>query len=107
MRRRVLMVLALGLAGGLALLGVATPLLGNVWLSATDGDFRVPQASSLIAFRATQMNPGSGGWWLYGEDGERYYSSDGDPDHVVVMERSAAAGCAGFDPHDITTWCGR
>ena len=67
MRRRVLMVIALGLACGLALLGVSTPLLGNVWLSATDSDFRVPQQSSLVA----------------------------------------AAGCAGFDPRDVTTWCGR
>ncbi len=90
MRRRVLIILAVAVVGA--------------WLSATDNDFWVPQQSSLIAFLATQMNTGSDGWWHYGEC---YYSSGGAPDHVVAIERAAAAGCAGSDPRDVTTWCGR
>ena len=98
-------VLAGVLVAGLGVVGFTTPVVGNVWLSATDSDYRIPPQSSVFTFRATRMNPGSGGWWLYGEDDERYYASDGDPGRVVAIDKADAARCVGFDPLEASGWC--
>jgi hypothetical protein len=97
--------------GVLALLGLALSSAGrhslvNLWLSATDSDYLVPDSSTWARFKPTVMNPGSGGWWLYGEDPSRYYHfiGSGSPPYRAIS-REAAHACAGFDPHRVETWC--
>lgn len=94
----------------LALVGcawAARHALANLWLSATDGDYRVPATASWWQFEPTVMNPGSGGWWLYGEDAEHYYHfrGTGTPPYRSIS-RAAASTCQGFDPRRVETWCG-
>jgi hypothetical protein len=87
-------------------LALFTPFWGNVWLSVTDRDYQVPADSSLLDFQSTKLNPGSGGWWVYGEDRTRFYAftGAGSPPYRSIG-REAALACRGFDPRDLATWC--
>lgn len=97
----------IGLAAALVMLGLlSTRWLSNLWLSATDREYVVPAESSALSFTPTVMNPGSGEWWLYGEDRRYYYHFLGRPDQAYrKISRDGARACKGFDPHDHTTWC--
>ncbi|XZQ06075.1 hypothetical protein ACJVDK_09130 [Pedobacter sp. MW01-1-1] len=48
-------------------------LVINFWYLNTDENYFIPKESSIRTFEATQMNEGSGDWWLYGEDKDYYY----------------------------------
>jgi hypothetical protein len=48
-------------------------MLINVWCLNTDKNYFIPKESSIFTFKSTQMNNGSGDWWLYGEDNKFYY----------------------------------
>lgn len=76
----------------------------NTWLELTDADYRIPAESSRARFKPTVMNTGSGGWWVYGEDVDNYYHSEGGAAYRK-LGRAAAAACAGFQPQDVQTWC--
>ena len=99
-------------AAGLALAVVITallfftPLLGNVWSVTTGRGFIIPKESSIFAFRVTEMNSGSGEWWLYGEDAHHFYAQ-GDRTGVIYIAfpKSMVASCPSFRPLDWTTWC--
>lgn len=97
------------LLAGLAWLG---PSSRNLWSVATDSpSFFIPYESSLRAFRATDLNTGSGDWWFYGRDRVRFYANfDAMPDapldgvsegYFSIRRRDAPPG---FDPHDLRTW---
>jgi hypothetical protein len=98
-----------GLAAGTL---IATPVLINVLLAISDPVFRVPEDSSYLTFRVTQMNPGSGDWWLSGEDRRNYYEYAGSYAdlestdlHYYAYPKSKVADCKGFLPKELSTWC--
>ena len=80
----------------------------NSWLLLTDGGsggYFIPGESSVFTFTATEMNPGSGGWWLRGEDGNNLYAVVGSEPGYVVFPKAATARCHGFVETDPKTWC--
>ncbi len=90
----------------LAAAALNTRLAVNLWLLATDSEYIVPSQSHLASFVPTLMNPGSGGWWLYGEDQDHYYHfvGAGLPPYRYIS-RAAAGNCPGFDRHRHESWC--
>jgi hypothetical protein len=46
----------------------------NLWCLLTENGYFIPQESNIFSFDATEMNSGSGGWWIYGEDKKYYYA---------------------------------
>jgi hypothetical protein len=65
--------------------------------------YHIPEGSSLFTFRPTEMNSGSGDWWIYGEDNQHYFYFEDD----VQISKLAAMMCPGFNKTDLTTWCQR
>ena len=49
------------------------------------------------------MNPGSGDWWLYGQDDEHVYVLATEPPWGYLVLRKSDAP-EGFDPLDSSTW---
>ncbi len=85
------------------LLYLLFPAFTNMWglLIDTQDIYFIPQGSSLFTFRPTVMNPGSGDWWLYGEDNRYYYYFEED----IKISKQAAPACQGFLKDDHSTWC--
>lgn len=77
----------------------------NVWRAATSRAFFIPPESSLFSFRVTEENPGSGEWWLHGEDDQAFFALHASQPVYLVLSRSAAARCPGFSPADPRSWC--
>jgi hypothetical protein len=98
---------ALSLAAlGLTLIGLAlTQAPQNAWRAATSRAFFVPPESSMFSFRVTEENPGSGEWWLRGEDDQAYFALHASQPVYLVLPRSEAARCPGFSPADQRSWC--
>ena len=73
----------------------------------TSRGFAIPHESSLYDFKVLELNSGSGEWWIYGEDKERYYfAGDGAIPHPYVSIRKVeAVNCPGFEPLSFDTWC--
>ena len=83
-----------------------TPAAVNMWLLATERVYVVPKESSIFSFRPTVMNPGSGDWWIYGEDNINFYYFTGEgPSRYALYPKELAPQCAGFRPTDYDTWC--
>jgi hypothetical protein len=92
------LLMGFALVCGIYLLVGATPnLLGLL----TDSEYFVPAGSTVFTFRPTVMNPGSGDWWIYGEDSHYYYYFE---DGIKVSKQTADM-CQGFSRSDVTTWC--
>lgn len=96
---------AAALVAVIAFAAPASRALLNGWSVLTGRGYVVPAESSVFAFEPTLMNPGSGEWWLYGEDARHYFhfTGTGAPPYTKIA-RSAAARCRGFDRHDVGTW---
>lgn len=77
----------------------------NAWRAATSRAFFVPAESSMLSFRVTEENPGSGEWWLRGEDDQAYFALHPRQPVYLVLSRRAAARCPGFSPADQRSWC--
>src|SRR5262245_45637687 len=80
----------------------------NSWLLLTDGGrggYFIPKESSVFTFSATEMNSGSGGWWLRGEDRQNLYALVEDEPRYVVFPKAAIARCHGFVEADPKSWC--
>ena len=60
----------IGLGGLFVAVFAAQTFLMNSWLLLTEYAYFIPAESSMWRFEATVMNPGSGEWWLYGQDGK-------------------------------------
>jgi hypothetical protein len=105
MRRASIVLIAVAVVA--AAMAVATPVGRNLWSLATARGWVLPAESSVWRFRVTVENSGSGEWWLYAEDGERYYqfTGEGKPPYRSIR-RVDAARCAGFRADDGATWCG-
>jgi hypothetical protein len=76
----------------------ATP---NLWGLLVDPNYFIPTGSTIFTFRPTMMNPGSGDWWIYGEDSRYYYYFEDD----IKISKQTAETCQEFDKVDVTTWC--
>ena len=82
-----------------------TPAGTNLWFLTTEEGYFVPADSSLFVFRPTQLNPGEGDWWIYGEDGRAFYYNTGrGRGRYRLITRSEASGIDGFDPQDVSSW---
>lgn len=85
----------------------STPLffraLVNIWYLAIDTQdvYFIPRGSSLFTFRMTEANPGSGDWWIYGEDNRYYYYFE----NGRKISKQAAKNCRNFDKTELSTWC--
>jgi hypothetical protein len=93
-------------SAALAALLLFTPVVYNLWSLVTGRGFIIPEESSIFTFEVTEMNSGSGEWWLYGEDAQFFYAQ-GDRDGLIYIAfpRSKASECPSFQRHDWTTWC--
>lgn len=96
------------LMGGIVVVGLVAGVLAsgqvvsNAFSMLTSKSFYIPNESSVMTFRVTLPNPGSGEWWLYGEDDTNYYAlSDDDHYTYLVLPKDAAAK---IDPLDKSTW---
>ena len=99
---------AFGIAIALIAVCLSSRLGINALLLLTDGGsggYFVPKESSLFTFSATEMNQGSGGWWLRGEDGNNLYAVVGSEPGYVVFPKVATARCHGFVETDPKSWC--
>ena len=83
-----------------------TPLLGNFYSVITGHGFEIPDESSLWTFNVTEMNPGSGEWWLYGEDRRYFYAySETERVRYHAFPKAKIRDCPGFQSNDSKTWC--
>ncbi len=81
-------------------------LVSNTWLLIIEPANTIPTESSIWGFSPTVMNSGSGDWWIYGEDEQNFYYFTGSAERpYVVMSKSAARDCVGFDSTDHLSWC--
>ena len=87
------------------------PLLENGWSLLTDGPlsdgpYYIPDESSVLTFRVTEMNSGSGEWWMYGEDYRFFYAQvDDGRTRYIAFPKSKVKECRSFRAADWTTWC--
>jgi len=86
------------------------PIMGNYWgnslLLIMDPVYIIPKESSKFNFNPTVMNPGSGDWWIYGEDNKNYYYFNGDKKTpYIFIAKKKSKQCNGFNAHDNNTWC--
>lgn len=97
--------LALVVAAGVVFI-IRTPIASNAWFALTEPAYVIPAESSMLRFTPTQMNEGSGDWWVYGQDDRNYYyfTGSGQPPYVV-FPKAQVADCAGFQRDDHRTWC--
>jgi hypothetical protein len=106
---RTIRIIAAGTAALLVLLILLiTPVATNLWLLAIEPVYVIPAESTIFTFEPTVMNPGSGDWWIYGEDRSNFYHFTGEnPSSYVSYSRKLAAQCTGFEPTNHDTWCVR
>jgi hypothetical protein len=97
--------LALFLIVGAAIVLFATPAFGNLWYLVTGRGFFIPSESSLFTFNVTKENPGSGEWWLYGEDRRYFYALHEVEPVYLLLPRAAAERCPGFEALSYRSWC--
>lgn len=93
-----------GLALTLFLLGFTTQVFSNLFqMLEGSGSFFVPAESDIWSFKVTKSNPGSGSWWLSGEDHRHYYAlSEQKPEYIYIRRDN---NCPSFDPQRLETWC--
>jgi hypothetical protein len=95
----------LSLVAVVIIVAFTTPIVENVWHVTTGAGFKIPGESSLLTFRVTHMNQGSGEWWLYGEDGRHFYGVPDEGAAYLIFPRAKVPACAGFEPRNYRTWC--
>lgn len=77
----------------------------NVFSLITARGFFIPSQSSIFTFRTTVENPGSGEWWICGEDSHYFYAvPDRDVSRYLAFPKPKRAEYAGFQPSDYKTW---
>ena len=81
-----------------------TPMVANAWYLLVGNGFVIPNESSIFTFKVTQMNEGSGEWWLYGQDRQFYYHFLGENglSYIKILKENS---CNSFDPLNSETWC--
>ncbi|NQX39431.1 hypothetical protein SAMN05421820_102193 [Pedobacter steynii] len=91
----------------LSLLLLNTNTFANLWSVATGRGYLIPEESSIVGFRVTQMNEGSGEYWLYAEDEHHYYTvmEKSGTKPYLLLSKEKASSCPHFDKLDVKTWC--
>ena len=86
--------------------GFTTELFPNLYGVLTGNGFIIPEQSSLFSFKVTQMNEGSGDYWLYGEDADFYYSTiqTNDTGAYIFIPKANVGKIENFDKTDYRTW---
>lgn len=70
-------------------------------------EYFIPKQSSIFTFNETVKNDGSSDVWRYGEDFSNYYFNLSTfTNDVLFFPKKNINKCPGFNPEDITTWCG-
>lgn len=87
------------------MLVLLTPLVENLFSLVAGAGFFVPRESSVLTFRVLVDNPGSGEWWLRGEDRRNFYALDTEEPVYLVFPKRALGECPGFSPMDLASWC--
>ncbi len=66
----------------------------------------IPSESSVYTFQETKMDNGSGGYWLYAEDENYYYSlvTEDENQPYGIISREAADSIVWFDKTNYKTW---
>lgn len=81
-----------------------TNLVTNMWMLLTDSSNYIPEESNIVFFTPTQIDSGSGGYWLYGKDLNNYY-------HFSLVESNVyyligkKNKCPQFSEANFETWC--
>jgi hypothetical protein len=74
----------------------------NLWLWSIERAYVIPEESSFFTFNPTVLNPGSGEWWIYGEDQRFFYYFSGDERMLYISyPKKLAMTCSGFDPKEV------
>ena len=82
-----------------------TEVVDNSWFLLTDNVYFIPAESNIFIFKVTQMNDGSGDWWLYGEDNKYYYGLNIDEGYdPKYYKLDKGKETANFDKFDYNTW---
>ncbi len=101
-----LLLVCLALAGGATYILFCTHFLLNSFLLLAEPVYIIPAESSIFSFNMTEQNPGSGDWWLYGEDAGHYYAYIGSAEvEYHAFPREKVNLCPGFDSRNSSTWC--
>ncbi|MGE6355653.1 hypothetical protein ACQKCJ_17430 [Flavobacterium sp. NPDC079362] len=84
-----------------------TSIFGNIFSLVIEKEYFIPKQSSIFTFNETVQNEGSSDVWRYGEDFTNYYFNLSTFTYdVLFFPKKNINNCLGFDPEDITTWCG-
>lgn len=87
-------------------ISMISDVFSNIWNLLTARGFIIPKESSILTFRTTLLNQGSGEWWIYGEDNNFFYYFTGEEKMPYIkITRTAASNCKNFDPLNYLTWC--
>ncbi|MBI2271383.1 MAG: hypothetical protein HYU69_13650 [Bacteroidetes bacterium] len=88
-------------------IGLWTNIFSNSWGLITGQGFIIPAESSIVNFKVTMMNNGSGEWWLYGEDNNYYYTTmvNDNGKGYCAIPKSDTFQCIGFDKFNYKAWC--
>ena len=71
---------------------------------AFDQNNYIPSKSNMLFFEPIDIDSGSGGYWLYGEDLYNYYYFiwEGDKEYLYIAKSN---NCTGFNKLNFNTWC--
>ena len=81
----------------------------NLFRSAFEAYYFIPDQGSIFTFQPIKFNSGSEIFWLYGEDKHYFYYNDFDyldgKENIIAFPKNKVASCPDFDPKNIFTWC--
>ncbi len=105
-RRRYIALLFIALFLAITL---SSQLIPNAWGLLVGNGYVIPKESSIFRFKVTQMNEGSGDYWLYAEDENFFYSQmigDENASYVKISREESLNPYryAKFDKFNIKTW---
>lgn len=84
---------------------VSNEALSNLFSLLTADGYFIPSQSSIFTFRTTVGNPGSGEWWLCGEDASYFYAlPDRDEVNYLAFPKAKLSKYTGFQQTDYKTW---
>ena len=76
----------------------------NSWFLIVENGYVIPSESTVFTFKATKMNDGTGGWWLFGEDSNYYYDMNVDSSSALYFKKSKKDLSVSFDKYNYSTW---
>ncbi|MFB9079811.1 hypothetical protein ACFFLS_07980 [Flavobacterium procerum] len=84
-----------------------TNMFSNLFSLIIEKEYFIPKQSSIFTFNETVHNDGSSDIWRYGEDySNHYYNLSSFNKDFLFFPKKNISNCPGFNPTDITTWCG-